>query len=231
MLTAEADLTQAMRLLADLGFWLDSPFPAHAGDSRLSVALRDRPTFHHFDPERVTFWETGGGRGHPAELTRDTPMPLDGEFSWGKVAVIDRLGVNNEFVALGGTLHAAATTADTTIAVFRSPGPILRLGGHSQGPDLVATDLGAFFGRIMVPIDFRPGMEEAISAATPMQRYAAFIAHERRRFADHPLLRDEHPQTAAILVDEARRLERDEPFAWAAGNRLLERLGVDAPTG
>jgi hypothetical protein len=228
-MTFEADVTTAAERLADLGFWLDSPFPNHRGESRLYVALRDEPTLRHFDPEHVRFWITGSeGRGSAMDLTRETRLPLEEGFSWGRIELVDRLAVVNEFVSLGGEMVAVESAPDTTIVVFRTPGPILRLGGHSQEVDRVALDLGAFFGRIMVPIDFEPGVEQAISSAGPMARYAAFVAYEHRRFEEHPILREEHPHHAAILADEARRLERDEPFAWAAGGRLLERLGMAA---
>jgi hypothetical protein len=224
---SDSDVTEATRRLGDLGFWLESPFPARSNDSRLFVAARDQPTLRHFDPERISYWETGdSGRGHPVDLTRRTPVPFTHEFSWGKITLVDRLAVRNEFMTLGGTLNAIATAPDTTIAIFRSPGPVLSLGGHSQSADLVASDLGAFFGRMMVPIDFEPGVEQAISSASPMERYAAFVAYERRRFEAHPLLREEHPQHATIIVLEARRLERHELFAWAGGERLVKRLGL-----
>lgn len=222
------DIGSAAKRLSNLGFWLESQYPVHAGPSQLMVALRDRPTLRHFDPEVVEYWATSGeGRGHAVDLTRQTPMPLRSGFAWGKVSVVDRLGVDNDFVSLGGEVVAEEVGSDTTIAVFTSPGPILRLGGHSQEIDRIAMDLGAFFGRIMVPIDFQPGAEQAISRATPMDRYAAFIAHEAGRFRRHPILRDEHPHHAAILAEEERRLARDEPFAWAAGARLLARIGMD----
>ena len=223
----DADLVEAARRLADFGFWLDSPFPSDAGDSRLFVALRDRPTLRHFDPVQVMYWETGeAGRGVPAELVRGTSLPYSHEFSWGKITLVDRLAVRNEFMTLGGMLVAVETAPDTTTVVFRSPGPVLRLGGHSQRADLVATDLGAFIGRMMVPIDFEPGMEQAISSADPMVRYCAFVAYEGQRFGLHPLLREEHPRHASIIVLESRRLERDDPYAWVAGERLLRRLGL-----
>jgi hypothetical protein len=220
----ELDLQAARSRLMDLGFWVDSPFPYRAGDSRLFVAMRDLPTLRHFDPELVSYWRTNDGRGRPSALSRETPMPFSGEFSWGKITLIDRLGVRNGFVALGGTLNAAETAMDTTTAVFRTPGPILRVGGHSQNADVMASDLGAFFGRIMVPIDFRPGIEQAISAASPMERYAAFVACERSRFSGHLQLRETYPHHALILAHEAHRLEHEQPAAWAAGCRLVQDL-------
>lgn len=221
---AELDLQAARSRLMDLGFWVDSPFPYRAGDSRLFVAMRDLPTFRHFDPELVSYWRTNDGRGRPSALSRDTPVPFSDEFSWGRITLIDRLGVRNEFVALGGTLNAAETAVNTTTAVFHTPGPILRVGGHSQSADVMASDLGAFFGRIMVPIDFQPGIEQSVSAASPMERYAAFVAYEHNRFDGHLQLREMYPHHARILAHEAHRLEDDHPAAWAAGCRLVHDL-------
>lgn len=227
-----ADLPEAAARLADLGFWLESRYPVHPGPSRLMVALRDKPTLRHFDPELIDYWTTGdAGRGHRTDLTRRTKVPFSAGFSWGKVEIVDRLGVENDFVTLGGELAAVPQGPDTTIAVFTSPGPILRLGGHSQDVDRIAMDLGAFFGRIMVPIDFQLGVEQAISRAKPLDRYAAFVAYETQRFRHHPILGEEHPHHAAILAEESRRLERDEPFAWAAGGRLLSRMGMERGEG
>ena len=224
---APPDLAAAGAKLSHLGFLLVSAYPAQAGGSQLLVALRDRPTLEHFDPEQILYWRTGEDRrGHRAELTRETPVPLHGGFSWGPLAIVDRFGIANEFATLGGEVSAGEVAPDTTVAVLRSPGPILRLGGHSQDVDRVALELGAFFGRMMVPIDFEPGVEEAISAATPMERYAAFVAFEGGRYAAHAPLRDELPATATVLAAEAHRLTEAEPTAWEAGTQLLARMGL-----
>ena len=45
---------------------LQSPdLPDRPGPAYLLVALRDIPTFHHYDPERVEFWVNDHGRGVP----------------------------------------------------------------------------------------------------------------------------------------------------------------------
>jgi hypothetical protein len=231
-MTMTSDLSDAAQRLADLGFWLDSHYPVHPGASRLMVAIRDKPTLRHYDPERIRYWTTGDeGRGRAVDITRRTKLPVEGRFSWGKVELFDRLGVQNDYVSLGGDVAADEGGPDTTLVVFSSPGPILSLGGHSQFEDPIATDLGAFFGRIMVPIDFEPGVEQAISRSKPLDRYAAFVCYETRRFRRHPILANEHPHHASILAEESRRLQRDEPFAWAAGGRLLARMGLEEGQG
>jgi hypothetical protein len=225
------EIGELTRRLAHLGFLLESPFPERPGEARLLVAFRDRPTLDHFDPEIVRFWRTGEDRrGHAAELTLDSRTPMRDEFTWGRLEVVDRLGVENAFATLGGELRMEDAGPGLAIAVFTSPGPILRLGGHSQDVDRVALELGAFFGRIMVPIDFEPGVEEAISGATPLERYAAFVAFEQSRYSSHVALREEQPATASLIAGEAHRLARGEPASWEGGSRLLSRMGL-APAG
>jgi hypothetical protein len=215
------------RQLAHLGFLLETPPHGHPGEARLLVAFRPRPTLAHFDPEVVSFWRTGTDRrGHATELTIESRVPMRAEFSWGTVTVIDRLGIENAFATLGGTVSLDAVAPDLVVAVFASPGPILRLGGHSQDVDQAALELGAFFGRIMVPIDFEPGVEEAISAATPLARYAAFIAFESRRYAKHAALRDDQPAIASAMAVEAQRLATEDPASWEAGTALLALMGL-----
>lgn len=213
--------------MAHLGFLLETPAPERPGESRLIVAFRDHPTLEHFDPEIATYWRTGEDRrGHAAELTLETRTPLRAEFSWGRIEVVDRLSVENVFATLGGELRMDAVNAGLAIATFTSPGPILRLGGHSQDVDRVALELGAFFGRMMVPIDFEPGVEQAISAATPLERYAAFVAFEQARYESHAPLRAEQPATSSAFAAEAHRLAVEEPETWEAGGRLLARMGL-----
>jgi hypothetical protein len=221
---------EAARRVAHLGFLLETPPRGLPGEARLLVAFRARPTLEHFDPELVRFWRTGADRrGHLTELTIASRTPMRAEFSWGRVEVIDRLGVENAFATLGGQVSLGAFRPDESVAIFTSPGPILRLGGHSQDVDQAALELGAFFGRMMVPIDFEPGVEEAISAATPLVRYAAFVAFEEVRYAGHQALREEQPAIAAAIGAEARRLRSDDPDAWALGNNLLTRMGLSRP--
>jgi hypothetical protein len=226
------DLQAAAGRLAHLGFLLVSPFPP-AGErgepSELVVAIHRRPTLAHFDPELIRYWHTGADRrGHPEQLEMTSSLPLQGGYSWGKIEVVDRLGVENAFVTMGGHMLADRVADDDEVvaAIFRSEAPILRMGGHSQAADVVALEMAAFFGRMMVPIDFHPGAEEALAAADPMTRYAAFVAFERARYLGHLLLRQEHPRQAEVLWEESERLRITEAVAWARGRELLTCIGL-----
>jgi hypothetical protein len=133
--------------------------------------------------------------------------------------------VSNEWLTFGGHL-SAGWFDDTLVATFISPAPLLRRGGHSQGWDPGADRLGAFFGRLMIAVDFAPGFEQRAAAATPLARYAAFIADLATRFQRSPTLRMGDQGLSQLVDREVSRLRRDEPEAWAAGLTLLEVSGV-----
>ena len=213
------DPTTAAVRLADFGFLATSDLPDRPGPASLLVALRATPTLRHFDPELVEYWVSTAGRGRRAEITYATPMPLRADFSWGLIRIVDRLAVTNEYLTFGGHLEAASVDG-ATICVFTSPAPLLRRGGHSQGWDVGALDLGAFFGRLMVAVDYAPGFEQRVAAADPPTRYAAFVADLTDRYRREPELRSARTDLWHLLEAEGSRLQRESPDTWAAGLAL-----------
>ena len=217
------DITQAARLIADWGFLAEPDLPDRPGPAYLLVALRDRPTLTHYDPELVEYWVSSGGKGVRRSLDRHTPVPIEQEFSWGLIRITDRLDVSNEYVTFGGHLSAAEVDG-MTVAVFTSPVPLLRRGGHSQGWDEGAESFAAFFGRLIIAVDYTPGFEALAAAVDPVTRYAAFITDLVGRYRQAPHLREQHPDLWMMLQSEARRLERDHATEWAAGADLARNL-------
>jgi hypothetical protein len=217
---AAADLSAAAARLASWGFLADPDLPDRPGPARLLVALRDRPTLRHYDPERIEYWVTEDDRGRARTLRFDSSVPLETGVSWGLIRLVDRLGVSNEYLTFGGDL-IADHVGDALIALFTSPAPILRRGGHSQPWDPGADRLGAFFGRLLLAVDVRPGFEGRLAAADPLARYAAFIEDLVSRFRATTDLRDQDPVVWSLLRAEAERLARQHPASWAAGIDLL----------
>ena len=214
------DPAGAAPLLANLGFIASSDLPDGPGPAYLLVAFRAEPTLRHYDPERVEYWLTDRRRGTRRTLTRDTRLPIRSDFSWGMIRIVDRLRASNEYLTFGGSL-AAAPIDGTVVAVFTSPAPILRRGGHSQGWDQAAECVGAFFGRLMVAIDYVPGFEARMAEAEPVVRYAAFVADAVARYRASSALRSEQPELWALLEVEERRLRTDPPTDWTTGVELL----------
>jgi hypothetical protein len=225
-LSAPIDPAVAAELLGEWGFLAHPDLPDLAGDAYLLVALREVPTLRHFDPERLEMWVSRGSRGARLEITRSTHR-LDSEFSWGTIAIVDRLGISNEYVSFGGHLTVSAID-DMTVAVLVSSAPILRRGGHSQGWDEAAVDLAAFFGRVMIAVDYVPGFEARIAEARPLARYTTFIIDSVARYRPSAALRGAHPMVWTLLLGEEERLRRDHPTDWAAGVALAAAAGFEA---
>ena len=221
--TAADWVSSSARLLENLGFTLD-----HEGDgvppggADLHVALRDRPTLRHFDPEVIAYWVERSGRGRHAYLDRESPMPRSETFEWGDVRIADRLGETNRFLVFGGEVTATHVDEGFLVVRFRSEAPILRAGGHSQGVDALEPEVGAFFGRIMIPIDFAAGAEERLAAIEPAVLYAAFIADTERRLG-HGRLEVALPQLD-VVRREASHLRIERPTDLERGLDLLSAL-------
>ena len=206
-------------MLADLGFLASPDLPDRPGPAYLLVALRDIPTLRHYDPEAITYWVSEEGRGVRETLTRDTGLPIDIDFSWGLIQMVDRLHVTNEYLTFGGRLTADAIEG-VVVAIFTSPVPLLRRGGHSQAWDPGADNLGAYFARLMVPVDYAPGFERFVAQADPICRYAAFLADATTRYRASSLVRNGQPELWSLLETEERRLRTEHPAEWAAGEAL-----------
>jgi hypothetical protein len=212
--------------VADLGFLASPDLPDRPGPAYLVVALRAAPTLRHFDPESVEYWASEGGRGVRRTIDRSSRLPLETEFSWGVIRIVDRLRVTNEYLTFGGRL-AAADLDGVVIAVFTSPAPLLRRGGHSQGWDDGAESLGAFFGRLKIAVDYAPGFERRAAEADPVSRYAAFVADAMARYRTCPAMREEQAgRLWNVLLAEERRLQAICPEAWARGVDLRRTAGL-----
>jgi hypothetical protein len=209
--------------LANLGFLASGGLAEGDGGGYLLVAIRGQPSRTHFDPERVEYWVTDSGRGSPRTLALGSRLPLGATFSWGRIRIIDRLGEENEYIGFGGDLNAIRLN-DMIVAVFTSPAPLLVAGGHSQGGDEAAAMVGAFFGRLLVAIDYSPGLERRVSRADPVARYAAFLAVQNGRYRSTPSLRDDEVDEARRSAAEEDRIRSAEPASWAEGEAISRAL-------
>jgi len=134
--------------------------------------------------------------------------------------------VINAYFTFGGRLSAEAVD-DAAVAVFASPAPLLRRGGHSQGWDQGADSVGAFFSRFLLAVDFAPGFEARLARTDPLGRYAAFLVDGVARYRASPGLRAEEPQEWILLQAEEHRLRTSYPAEWAAGEALCETIAAE----
>ena len=215
---------EAARLLEDLGFLVHTYLPDRAGPAFLLVALRARPVLRHFDPEVVEWWTTQGGRGRRTRITRSSPLPLEASVAWGDIRILDRAQVANEFVTFGGRISAEPVDDDTVLVIVSSSAPILRRGGHSQSIDLAAEQAGAFFARVLLAVDYVPGLEAALGGATPSALYGAFLVDLVGRLRAGPNLRDALPALWSVARSELAHLEQTAPDDMAAARSLLSAI-------
>jgi hypothetical protein len=220
---AASPLSRAADRLTDWGFIADPDLPDRPGPGSLIVALRDVPTLRHYDPEEVAFWSTKDGRGIRRVITRGTRMPLRSDLAWGEIRITDRLHVTNEYLTFGGRCEAGVI-GGVTIVVFTSAAPLLRRGGHSQGWDAGADAIGAFFGRLLVTVDYVDGFEAQLAAASPLARYAAFAQERLSLERDIRNSGGEEDAFASLVRIESALLRRDHPVDWDAGTLLLEKV-------
>jgi hypothetical protein len=223
---SDAWVPNAVEDLRELGFTLlNSDRPAAPGGSQLLVALRDRPTLRHFDPEQITCWVAAAERGRALTIDRSSPSGAR-PILWGHVHVVDRLGIENRFLTFGGEMAVADVDRSLRVVRHVSPGPVVRWGGHSQGSDPLASEIGAFFGRLIVPVDYVAGGEARVAATPAGCLYAAFLVdqsgHHRAPSSD-----DRDPVNDWLRA-EAARVRAQDPACWAAGELLLHDLGLDA---
>ena len=192
--------------------------------------MRSEPTLRHFDPEALRYYAPrGDGRAAETWLTREgATEERQRHVLWGHLHVIDRLAVENRFLTFGGVLRAATVDDDCTVLDLRSPGPIVRWGGHSQGADDLSASIGAFFGRLIVPVDFTPGAEIQLDACSPEVLYAAFLRECETRCRANGRTSGGVSATEAWLLAEAARAGRDRP-TWEEAGRLLGALALNAP--
>jgi hypothetical protein len=219
----------AATLLRPLGFVLiNGNDPGAPAGCHLLVGLRDAPTLEHFDPDSVAFYgPTRDGKVEVVTLDRAGIGELGierREVLWGHFHVVDRLRVENRFLSFGCELRIAQAGSALTILDFASPGPIVRWGGHSQGTDWLAGAMGAFFGRLILAVDFRKGAEARLATTPPMVLYAAFLGHEEPRRAQIVRRHGLEPIAAAWIHAERDRVQAADHETWAAGLQLLADL-------
>jgi len=222
----------AAALLAELGYRLVDPEPGGGDDNHLLVALRDAPTGRHFDPEVVAYYAPTGQVAALRTLDRASATRRDWRDDralWGQVHVIDRIPVENRFLTFGGTLRLAEVDATLTVVDLWSPAPIVRWGGHSQATDPLAEAMGAFFGRLIVPVDFVAGAAERIDGLSPEVLYRAFLIDVLARDTRAARRGTASPALHEWLLGAWRQASEDAAACRAARD-LLEEIGLASAT-
>jgi len=195
-------------------------------DSCLMVLIRDAPTRRHFDPESATYWVIEDGHGRTEVVDHETQTPISRPYSWGRIRLVDRLGARNGFVSFGGWMTGERVGNDALLLIFRSPGPILRLPGHSQHRDHLSDEILAFFGRLIPRMWSTPSDEALVGSLPPETLYATFLIHEAGRLHDSAPLREAAPSDAGAVIRELELAKRYRPAELEAGRDILSLLNL-----
>jgi hypothetical protein len=139
------------------------------------------------------------------------------------IRVTDRKRETNEWLSFGGRLQAAVVDG-AIIAVFTSTAPLFRRGGHSQGWDMGAPSVGAFFAKVRGVAGYDARFEAMTGRAEPLARYACFVAEFARRYRRSEILRKLDGDLWRLVQHEEYRLKASDPASWDAGLRLLAAL-------
>ena len=213
-------------MMGDLGFLAFRTEAEVPGtDSCLLVMIRDAPTRRHYDPDAVGYWTMVDGQGRWELADRDTAAPKTQRFSWGRIRLEDRYGARNDFVTFGGWLATDRVADDALLLVFRSPAPILRLGGHSQPGDHLAEEVLVFFSHLVPRLWDGRTTELMVGSEPPEHLWAAFLLHVQKRVRSSGL-REALAGDAVTLGHELDREHHLRPEAIDEGRRLLARLGL-----
>lgn len=206
-------------LLEELGF-LHVPGPPLAEPpAYLFVALRPRPTLRHFDPERIDYWCDYEGRGVRVVVDRSAVPAGESAFAWGRISVVDRKGITNDYVSFGGLLRTRRV-GDVLVAVFTSAAPIAASGGHSQSWDPLAGEMAAFLARLRAAAGADLAFERRLSALSPSTIYAAFVCDALARHMTRQGEVVGEGRKMDVLRRERSRLLDDYPSEWVAGQAL-----------
>lgn len=226
-LPTSIDPAAAAGMLQNWGFLAHSDLPDREGPSWLLVAIRPRPTLVHYDPEEIDYWIAEAGRGVPTTLSRLSKLPMDQRTTWGMIRVTDRVRETNEWFSFGGEMQAQRVE-DAIVAVFTSSAPLLRRGGHSQGWDIGAPSVGAFFAKVRGAAGSDPRFEAATAHADPLARFGCFVADFARRYRRSETLRDLDPDLWRLIQHEEHRMKEHNPVEWQAGVDLLAELDASS---
>jgi hypothetical protein len=189
--------------------FLDAPHPDSFGYSGLVIAIREKPTGQHFDPEMIHLHlcdATGGMRG--TTLSWHSPRPASDRVCLSRVILADRFDQRVEFLTFGGLLEMTPDR-DKVVYTLRSPAPVLEiLGQEASIPDQLAFETESLLSREAARWgrDDR-GFEQRLAKVEPMQLYVAVLHSLLQRHKQIEAMEIVYPDLDDALLNEKRWLK------------------------
>jgi hypothetical protein len=211
------------------GYYLLPKFHPHSpGYTGLLVAIRERPTGMHFDPESIHL-RLRDIQGVASRLTLDlrTPFKHPRHICPGRVILRDRIDKRVEFFAFGGSLEAASVPGEMVYSLH-SPAPILEITEPPESiPDQLAFETEAMIGELQARWGSNDrGFARRLAQVDPLQFYLASLHSIFLRYGQSQALQESFHNLYDALLREKRWLTE---AGWWSGTfpRLEELLAPD----
>lgn len=170
----------------DLGYVFYPPETAdHPGHPRLDVILQERPTYRHFDPQKVQY-HVVTPQGYTEQIHLYHPWRLARRYRVcaGRIIISDRRGKQVEAFAFGGQLQILSD-AQHTVGGLTSPAPIFPLFTSHDLSMWVTAEAEIILARQKAHWDpnHPHAFEAHLAAADPFLLYASCLQAIQERCA------------------------------------------------
>lgn len=205
-------------------FLLPPSHPASPGYTGLLVAMRQKPTGKHFDPETLHLHIVGAdGKPEIMAYDRDPAFSTAQRVTVCEIKLTDRLNKAVEFFTFGGFLEVL-TLAEETIYSLRSPAPIIFLTPRVDTPsDQLVSEVQVQLNALRAQWGTHESAFEQRLAATPPQAlYEATLHSLLEKYRRSHALHDTFMPFYKMLTQETEWLKTHN--GWNNAGPTLEQL-------
>ena len=179
------------------------------GYDKLLVAIREQPTEHHFDPERLRF-RLRGPDGEVVWRTASWRVPVEqsGRICPGPVEFLDRYEKEVEFFTFGGFVRRIPD-ASALIYLFESGAPILEITPQEETiADQLTYEARVVLGRVEEQWEEQHDEEfpQRLTEIDPFSLYTAILSEILRRYRRVSTLDQAYHALHKALRNEKQRL-------------------------
>jgi len=188
-------------------YLLPRPHPYCPGYTGLLIAIREKPTQAHFDPELIRLYIRGeDGLAERVTLRLESPI-RSRDVCPGRVILLDRKEKRVDFFTFGGSLEVASTPGERVYSL-RSPAPIMEISNFEVGlADDLVFEIEAMIGEVRARWgEDEEGFAWRIAHVDPLQLYIASLHSIFMRYEQAPTLLKDLPGFYDMLLEERRCL-------------------------
>jgi hypothetical protein len=178
--------------------------PGSPGYSGLVVAIRERPTQQHYDPQRLHLQvRDENGEADWRTMSWLTPAAHSKHFCAGPIMLRDRHGRATEFFAFGGTLQVISQETES-IYVLRSGAPVLMLTPDEETlPDQLASEAEELMAEAKAGWQGNDeGFDRRLGDVEPVLLYSAAVHSLLARFQGSDAMMTTYADLAELLEHE-----------------------------